>query len=252
MAKRWKPSLKQASEYDELLRKQNITRKRLLRIRRITEEESYSGRTGLPDLILPKKARRYRDLSRYTFNSYEEFRELKAKLKAEYSDFELSFSKAHYFQNYKNAILSMLQEEFDKRNIVYDMDKSGLPKGEGWRGRFTDEQIEDLTYKAPELKKFIEFFNKVAGMNTDSFITMYFSGEIPVLKYIYLEMLGSLKEDNQIERFYSDYQTFWKRFRSGNIMTNRLFDYVSSRKAISPSFSKTLVNAIWKDEKNKK
>ena len=102
MAKKWIPSQKQLSLYDELLRRQNITRKRLLKIRRITESEASSYGGGLPDLVIPKKARRYRDLTRYRFDSYREYRLAMAKLKAEFSDFELSFGKQHYFTNYKN------------------------------------------------------------------------------------------------------------------------------------------------------
>lgn len=211
--------------YDELLRRQNVTRKRLLKIRKITEQETSSGR-GLPDLVIPKKARRKRDIMQYKFNSYREYRLTMAKLKAQYGNFELSIGKEYYFKNYVNALKQMIQSVLDSEHIKYEVDKAGLIYGEGWHGRFTEEQIRDFTGSNRDLKRYFDFYNKIIGMSShlEQFLVMYFFGNIPVLKYIYLEMQGSF-ESQQIEMFYDSASSFYKDFRKGNVMYRSLYDY---------------------------
>ena len=251
MAKKWIPSQKQLSLYDELLRRQNITRKRLLKIRRITESEASSYGGGLPDLVIPKKARRYRDLTRYRFDSYREYRLAMAKLKAEFSDFELSFGKQHYFTNYKNVLLSMISEILDRENIPYREDaQTGKIKPERL-GRFSKEEIESYTDKHPELARYFELFNKVSNMYVPKFLTMYFSGDIPVLKYVYLEMEGTLSRYNQIDEFYFKFKDFNRDVIQGNVMKTNLLDFISSRKRITSKEAQTVTKAIWKNGRKK-
>lgn len=225
MAKKWTPTQRQLTIYDELLRRQNITRKRLLKQRRIAEEGG--GRASLPDLIIPKKARRYRDFSRYHFDSYEDYRKMLSRLK-EFSDFERSWSREHYQKRYAETILEFIAFYISQENPriqVYDRDdpnKRLILHGEGARGRFTEEQLNDPDFA--KYRDYLEFYNKIVYMPIDLFMTMYQSGIVPQLKLLYDEIGG--KELGMLDRYQSEYKSFRNELaHGGNVMINNLRDF---------------------------
>lgn len=229
MAKKWSPSLKQLSAYDELLRRQNITRKRLLKMRRVTEEEGVGA--PLPDLVLPTKAKRTRDISRYHFDSYEAYRREMKYLYENYSKFELSWTKQHYYRNYKDAILSMLSDKLGELGINFDTDERGFLKPEGTAGRFTKEQIEDYTHltKAEYLEDYFNFYNSICGMSSKKFLAMYQAGNIPMLKYIYQEVQGRDTHLNLLDMFMDASKSFIRELKGGNVMLKNLTDFMSDK-----------------------
>lgn len=218
MPKRWKPSLKQLTLYDELLKRQNITRKKLLKRRKRAEEETSFGR-GLPDLVIPKKARRYRDLTRYRFDSYEEYRNQIRALQTLYGGKgspELQF----YRSSYRNNILNLIKEWIGEYINFKE-------KPKGFFGKYSDEQIQISSLIADGGEKFLLLYNKMISLSIGEFMAMYDSGYIPKLKYIYAEMKGiGTVEFSFVDEFLSSYSDFRKQAREMNIM----FKSVESRK----------------------
>lgn len=203
MAKKWTPSLKQLSLYDELLKRQNITRKRLLKRRRIAEQEGSSFGRPLPDLVLPMKVRRHRNVMRYAnqFNSYEEYR---AKIRALQ---QLYGGKGdpllrYYKETYKKNILALV------KGWVTDVLGYNIAP-QGYFGKYSDEQIQDSNQVANDGGRFLELYNKFIGMSTGEFMAMYDSGFIPKMKYIYEEMKGvGGVEFSYVDEFLESFKDF--------------------------------------------
>lgn len=207
MAKKWTPSQKQLSLYDELLKRQNITRKRLLRRRRIAEEEGSAGRP-LPDLVIPMKAKRYRDFSRYSkrFDSYEDYRNKIRALQTLYGGKgspELQFYKESYKRNILNTIRDWIETEINFNQ-----------KPAGNFGKYSEEQIYLANKVAEEGGKFLELYNKMIGLSIGEFMTMYDSGFFPKLKYVYQEMksVGSVSF-SYVDEFLYSYKDFRRQAR---------------------------------------
>ena len=207
MAKKWTPSEKQLKLYDELLKRQNITRKRLLRRRRITEEEGSTGRP-LPDLIIPMKARRYRDMSRYSlrFDSYADYRNKIRALQLLYGGKgspELQFYKENYRKNILDLIKGWIDSEINFRQ-----------KPAGYFGKYSEEQIMIANQSAEDGGKFLELYNKMISLSIGEFMVMYDSGYFPKLQYIYDEMktVGSVSF-SYVDEFLYSYSDFRKQAR---------------------------------------
>lgn len=221
MPKKWKPSLKQLSVYDELLARQNKTRKLLLKRRKRAEEETSFGR-GLPDLIIPKKQRRYRDLMRYLtrFDSYEEYRNQIRALQMLYGG-KGSPEFQFYRSSYRNNILNLIKEWIgDYLNFN--------EKPKGYFGKYSDEQIQIASIIADGGEKFLLLYNKMISLSIGEFMTMYDSGYIPKLKYIYAEMkgIGSI-EFSFVDEFLSGFSDFRRQARE---QRNIMFKDVEKRK----------------------
>ena len=201
MAKKWTPSQKQLSLYDELLKRQNITRKRLLKRRRIAEEEGSSFGRPLPDLVIPVKARRHRNLSSYKFNSYEEYRQKIKALQQLYGGKGDPLLR-YYKETYKKNILTLI------RGWVEDI--LGFKYApDGYFGRYSDEQIQIANQMANDGGRFLELYNKMIGLSTGEFMTMYDSGFFPKMKYIYEEMKGiGGVEFSYVDEFLESFKDF--------------------------------------------
>lgn len=212
MAKNWKPTLKQLSVYDELLKRQNTTRKRLLRRRRIAEQETSFGR-GLPDLVIPMKAKRFRDISRYRFDSYEDYRNKIRALQNLYGGKgspELQF----YRSAYRNNILNLI------RGWIGDY-VNFAEKPKGYFGKYSDEQIQIASIMYEDGGKFLELYNKMTSLSIGEFMSMYDLGFIPKLKYIYQEMKGvGGVEFSFVNEFLDSYYDFRRQVRNGNAFIN--------------------------------
>ena len=210
MAKKWTPSEKQLKLYDELLKRQNMTRKRLLRRRRITEEEGSAGRP-LPDLVIPMKARRYRDMSRYSprFDSYKDYRNKIRALQLLYGGKgspELQFYKENYRKNILNLIKGWIDSEINFKQ-----------KPDGYFGRYSEEQIMIANQSAEDGGKFLELYNKMISLSIGEFMAMYDLGYFPKLQYIYDEMksVGSISF-SYVDEFLDSYSDFRKQVRENN------------------------------------
>ena len=208
MAKKWTPSLKQLSLYDELLKRQNITRKRLLKRRRIAEQEGSSFGRPLPDLVLPMKVKRHRNVTRYSkrFDSYADYREKIKALQNLYGgkgDPLLRYYKETYKKNITNII---------KGWIVDILNYKLAP--DGYFGRYSDEQIQMANQVAQDGGRFLELYNKMIGLSTGEFMTMYDSGFFPKLKYIYEEMKGvGGVEFSYVDEFLDSFSSFRRQAR---------------------------------------
>lgn len=201
MAKKWKPSQKQLSIYDELLKRQNEVRKQVLRRRKIIEGEG-TGRT-LPDLIVPMKARRSRDLN-YSFNSYEDFRK---KLKALKDLYGMNDDATEHFyrEKYKNNILGILKDWL----------------GVNPTGKFGKYEEGDMLNN-PELERYMLVYNDLVSLDIGTLMAMYDSGMIPSLRYIYQDMQGKTSF-SEIDYFISNFKDLRRQARNQrNIMVKDL------------------------------
>lgn len=210
MPKKWKPSLKQLSVYDELLARQNKARKRILKRRRIAEETSIVGR-GLPDLVVPKKQRRYKDLMRYSgrFDSYEEYRNQIRALQDLYGGKgspELQF----YRSSYRNHILGLIKDWIrDYANFT--------EKPKGYFGKYSDEQLQVASIIADGGEKFLQLYNKLISLSVGEFMSLYDLGFIPKLKYIYAEMKGiGNVEFSYVDEFITSISDFRRQVRESS------------------------------------
>lgn len=210
----WKPSLKQLSLYDALLKRQNVARKRLLKRRKIAEQETSFGR-GLPDLVIPKKQRRYRDVMRYAprFNSYEEYRNQIRALQTLYGKGKEEPDYAFYKSTYRKNILDLV-----KGWISEYINFSEKPQG--YFGKYSDEQRQKVALMYDEGEKFLDLYNKMISLSLGEFMSMYDLGFIPKMQYIYEEMRGISKvEFSRVDEFLDAYSDFRRQVRDkSNIM----------------------------------
>lgn len=205
MAKKWSPSLNQLSAYDELLKRQNQTRKVLLKRRRLYEEEGV-GRS-LPDLVLPMKARRFGDVSRYRFDSFQDYREKMRALTELYGG-SGSPVLQYYKKAYKRNILNIVRDWID----AY----IGLPdKPEGKFGKYSEDQIDLANRIANDGGKYLDLYNKLISLRTTEFMDMYDSGMIPPLKIIYDEMKDNINL-SKVDEFLDMFSQYRKEIRENN------------------------------------
>ena len=226
MSKKWTPSLKQLSLYDELLKRQNLTRKRLLKRRRKAEEKGSSFGRPLPDLVLPMKARRYRDITRYAprFDSYEDYRNKIRALQNLYGGKgspELQWYRENYRKNILGIIKGWIQDEL---NFNY--------KPEGYFGKYSEEQIQMANQVANDGGRFLDLYNKMISLSMGEFMTMYDSGFFPKLKYIYEEMkgIGGI-EFSYVDEFLDSYKDFRRQVREQSNITVKP---IESRRGYNP------------------
>ena len=200
MPKNWRPSLKQLSLYDELLKRQNITRKRLLKRRRIAEEESSISGRGLPTLVIPKKARRYRDFTRYRFDSYEDYRRKMAELRALYGG-KGSPLKQFYKSSYKENILNMIHEWIV--NKIHFDEEFGDPYRAGMKKPYyySDIQIASVGKKDGRI---LELYNYLKSLDIDKFMAMYDLNVMPDLHTIY-DDITTQGQFSEIDNFLYDF-----------------------------------------------
>lgn len=222
MAKKWIPSQKQLSIYDELLKRQNQVRKLILKRRRADEEEGL-GRP-LPDLIIPMKAKRSRSKT-YFFDSYADYRRKMKDLQRLYGG-KGSPLIQYYKEAYKRNILSIVKDWID----VY---LNFTEKPQGYFGKYSDEQIYIANQISDDGGRYLDLYNKFISLRTEEFITMYNSGMIPKLKFIYDEMKGTTTEDlkngtrfEQIDEFINNYKEYKRQVReqTRNVMIKSVED----------------------------
>lgn len=198
MAKKWTPTQKQLSFYDELLRRQNEVRKQVLRRRRIAEEGGTFG--SLPDLVIPMKAKRYRDLSRYHFDSYAEYRKARQRLSELYGG--KSPLKTWYKTAYKGNIMAILKDWIENK---YGYKETPEDKKQ-WNSKeptlYSDFQIEN----APEgLSRLLEIYNLIEKTDISVFMAMYDLKSFPSLHIIYDDVTGEANF-GEVDRFINDFE----------------------------------------------
>ena len=233
MAKKWTPSQKQLSLYDELLKRQNITRKRLLKRRRIAEEEGSSFGRPLPDLVLPMKVKRHRDVTRYSknFDSYADYREKIKALQKLYGKGKEEPDFAFYKATYRERILNLVRDWIIKY-LNFD------EKPAGKFGKYSDEQKSKIAWSFDlDAVRFLELYNKMISLSTGEFMAMYDSGFIPAMKYVYEEIKGVRGIDfSHVDEFLDSYSDFRRQVRTGNVMVRPLSD----RSRVSKAYKKAL------------
>lgn len=228
MAKKWTPSLKQLSAYDELLKRQNIARKRILRRRKIAEEQG--GGRPLPDLVIPMKARRHRDVTKYKFDSYKEYRE-KMKLLSDLYGGKGSPDQQVYKNEYKRNILSIIKDWIDKYLAFPE-------KPNGRFGKYSEEQIYRANQVAEDGGKFLILYNDLISLSIGEFMAMYDTGYIPTLKVIYEEIQSSNVNLSKVDEFIDSFSDWRRQVREGNRITTAFDD----RKKKITLYSKSIKN----------
>lgn len=197
MAK-YKPTHRQATLYDKLLKQQNKLRKRLIRQRKELEESTGVGR--LPDLVIPSKAHTRRNVNNYSFDSYEEFRR-KLKALTNLYGYNPDNRKTDpllrwYKLNYKDKILELWREKIadvgdrfgaGKLDVLHEFGHEG--------GRYTQAEIDrirELGGDVSRLADYMEAYNELVGMRIAQFMDAYNNSYFPKYQFIYndLEKLG--------------------------------------------------------------
>ena len=199
MAKNWKPTLKQLSVYDELLKRQNYTRKRLLRRRRIMEEESSFGR-GLPTLVIPMKAKRFRDITRYRFDSYKEYRE-KLKALRELYGTKGSPLKQYYMRTYKENILNMIQDWIKNKIGFTEEPADPYRAGQTKPYYYSDIQIAEVGKKDGRI---LMLYNELKSLESAKFMALYDADVMPTPRMIYND-ITSMTTYSEIDYFIEDF-----------------------------------------------
>lgn len=167
----WKPTQKQISQYEMLLKKYNKIRNQIVRAHKSLEKRTPTGR--MPSLVVPERQhkmsmRQMRITGRQVFNL--KIKQLKkvvhGGLQAFYSDYKKS-----YLELYRNYI------------IGYDPD--------GYQGRFYSAlQIKEA--EIPELAQFMHDYNSIVNMNGTVFALLVKTGRMPEFKYLYAQFSSDL------------------------------------------------------------
>lgn len=191
MAKFRKPSQRTIDIYNQLVEQQNKVRKTLIKMHKQAEEMLAVGR--LPALVIPKRARKYRNV----FYEGLSKAELRKRLKAFWNKYRLAK------QMFSGGINTYLKEMVFKGYRQLWLDQIGvLPASykEGGRfGRYTDYQIENS-----DMGKAMEVYNMLFTHGSDLFLALLYSDRITEFKYIYDDLVGKVEKnyylDDQISK----------------------------------------------------
>lgn len=204
---------KMVSEYNRIARRINRLRKKIL-----DEHSKNEGNSPKrPDLIVPRKVKEINDpyaLSREQYKRYLDYaRGLISDISAKTGKKDLeTFYKNAYKNNYLDAILEMINTAYPEvifqRKVGADQDPTLIEKPSLF-GKFSKEQIENY----PDIAEYLELYNQIVALPASQFMDMYNKGYIVYLKYIYLEMLGSMKEYSPLLEQKELIKTFNKTIR---------------------------------------
>lgn len=194
----WRPSQKALNRFDELVKQNNKLRKQLLR-RRSQLEKSDEGRVyALPSLVVPEKAQ---PSAKINFRKIKR-EEFQAKMRA-LSQAVTGGLEGWYKRNYKRPILEAWRTAIEQVITEEYGDTGVLPIstvfGKKTIGKYTKETMEAY----PDLKPYMEMYNRLYSMNIAQFMYMYDRGYLPPFKYIYNEMKGSFSANYLEEMKYN-------------------------------------------------
>ena len=165
MAKLRRPSQRTIDIYNQLVAKQNQVRKTLIKMHKQAEETLTAGR--LPALVIPKRARKYRNM----FSAGLSKTELKRRLKAFWDKYRTakelfsggvsSYLKQMVFKGYKDLWIEQLGEA-----------------PEGKFGRYTPDQI-----RLSRMGRAMEVYNMLFTHGSDLFLSLLYTDRVTEFKY---------------------------------------------------------------------
>lgn len=162
----WKPTEKQLTTYEKLLKEYNKIRKQIISAHKQLEKETSTGR--MPSLVVPERqrkmsARHIRITGRQLFNL--KIKQLKKVVHGGLQSFYSDYKKS-YLELYRNYIIG--------------------EDPEGYQGRYYSEfQIKEET--DPQMQQFMHDYNSIVNMNGTVFALLVKSGRIPEFKYLYMQ-----------------------------------------------------------------
>lgn len=229
MANYRRPSQRTIDIYNQLVQTQNKVRKTLLKIHKHAEETQSVGR--LPALILPKKARKYRDI----FSQGLSKAELKKRLKAFWDKYRKM--KQLFSQGLSSYLKNMVFEGYRKLWIEQIGVEPASYKEGGRFGRYTNEQILHS-----DNGKAMEVYNMLFTHGSDLFMALLYTERVTEFKYIYDDLVGKVEKnyylDDQISKI--------RQFIDSPKARDQLFN--EAEKVTGYKHSKAVVNKAKKAE----
>lgn len=238
---------KWATLYNQLVRKHNKTRKKIIKRQQAQDrEDSLMRQRGImpPRRNAKVTPMKYGELDEVSAKEMNEagYKAFKSLVEEWGSNSELEFYKTSYKDNYLNVLReSMIGEEPDAREIFggkYTTNKSPYSK----------EQIEEC--EDFEKKQLMRLYNQIYYMSTEKFMALYENGYIVKLSYIYHGVLDGKEQD-----FYDEQQAFIQQAKlEGRIKTygtRRTRREQRNRKSLKTSgkkqnFNKTIAKTKYK------
>lgn len=182
MAKNWNPSKKQLSAYEELVKRYQKVRRKIIKAHRNFSEFTVSGR--LPSLVVPERHRKMsvnqiRLSGRRLFNL--KIKQLKKVVAGGLDDFYKKF-KDSYLELYRRYII-----EDDPEYNPFGGEKGFL---------YSEDQIKLKNIDDPKMAQFMIDYNNLVRMNRYLFAFLIKSGKLPEFKQIYREFKGLTFEES--------------------------------------------------------
>lgn len=183
----WEVSQQQIDTYIDLLRRQNITRRNILRNRgAVLREPKREKSFRIPSLVVPEHAKITKNRGYYgkLFTSYKEYREVIKEKKRLYLNYEKSFYKSTYKRNILEAWKDGIETALDEQG-------SFQTRPENLNGTYSLTQIEE----SGEIGEYMKLYNRIHNMAPERFMKMYDRGVFLPFKYLYNEMVGSYQSN---------------------------------------------------------
>lgn len=174
MPRTWKPSQKELSVYEQLLKKYNKMRQQVIKAHRALEEHTPSGR--MPSLVVPERHRKM-TLRQIQIGGRRLF-----KLKLRQLKTNIRGGLGAFFKRYKDGYLELYRDligETPELNPFHSSAKGFL---------YSEEQIKLAHINEPELAKFMRTYNDIVRLNPAVFTLLIKSGKIPSFQRLYDEL----------------------------------------------------------------
>ena len=171
MARQWKPTQKQLTTYEQLVKQYNKMRKQIVKSHRALEDHIGAGR--MPSLVVPERHRKMsirqiRVSGRRLFN-----------LKVKQLKKVVHGGLQKFYSDYKKSYLELYRKYLIQEDPY------------GYQERFYSElQIKEE--KDPEMRQFMRDYNSIVNMNGTVFALLVKTGRIPEFKYLYAQFQQDL------------------------------------------------------------
>jgi len=185
MAKLRRPSQRSIDIYNQLVEQQNKVRKSLLKLHKEAEERLGVGR--LPALVIPKRARKIRNI----FNQGLSKVELRRRLQAFWRRYRQS--KDLFSQGMSSYIKNTVMKGYKDLWINNQYGIGEAPNGAF--GRYSKEQIE-----YSDKGDYMEVYNQLFTHGSDFFLALLYSNRIVEFKYIYADFKGDVERNYYVEQ----------------------------------------------------
>ena len=173
MAKQWKPTQKQISTYEELVKKYNKIRKQIINAHRNLEKQTPTGR--MPSLVVPERHRKM------TLRQMRITGKMLFKLKVKQLSKIVNRGLKGFYQDYKRSYLELY------RTYIIGEEPDGLAFGTTPL-YYTDEQIKLTALNDKDMAKFMQTYNDIVRLNPYVFAFLIKSGKMPEFKQLYSEL----------------------------------------------------------------